>query len=129
MWLEWSNDLSVGVASIDNQHKKLIKRVDQFLEAMKGGNGRQEILNTLNFLEEYVVVHFNDEEKYMKSINYAGLPEQHYQHEMFKIDVKSLKKEFEDNGAGLALLMTTQKKICDWLKNHILVFDKKIGKS
>lgn len=57
MILNWDNSFSVGEKNIDNQHKELFYRLNKLLEAMKQGKGKSEVINTLDFLEEYVIRH------------------------------------------------------------------------
>ena len=128
MYLEWDNSLSVGVESIDDQHKELVNRTNQLFEAMKSGKGKGEVMNTLSFLEEYVVTHFNDEEEYMKKIKHEGLAIQREQHEAFKKEIIEIKKKCEETGISLPIVIDTQKKVSSWIRNHILVYDKQIGK-
>lgn len=66
MILNWDNSLSVGNDNIDNQHKELFYRLNKLLEAMKEGKGKSEVINTLDFLEVYVIKHFNYEEEIQK---------------------------------------------------------------
>lgn len=125
--VQWSDDLSSGFKEIDDQHKELINRVNKLLDACNSGKGRQEIADTLNFLADYVVEHFNSEEKYMKQYNYPGLSEQIEQHKYFVNYVGELRNEFDKNGPSIALTMKLSKNLVDWLVNHIMKVDKKAG--
>ena len=58
--MEWTQDLSVGVREIDDQHKELISRMNSFFDVMKSNNREQEIMKMLDFLADYVVTHFRD---------------------------------------------------------------------
>lgn len=128
MFLEWTKELEVGVDVIDNQHKELFDRVNKFFDAIKNIKGKDEVLDTLNFLEEYVVVHFNAEEDYMKKIKYSGYDMQHDEHEKFKKELKELKTRFETSGAGLSVVLRTHLELSSWLRKHIVILDKQIGK-
>ncbi|MEO1784567.1 bacteriohemerythrin [Thermodesulfobium sp. 4217-1] len=125
--VQWSEDLSSGFKEIDDQHKELINRVNKLLDACNSGKGRQEIGDTLNFLADYVVEHFNSEEKYMKQYNYPGLNEQIEQHKYFVGYVGELKNEFDKNGPSISLTMKLSKNLVEWLVNHIMKIDKKAG--
>ncbi len=125
--VQWSEDLSSGFKEIDDQHKELINRVNKLLDACNSGKGRQEIGDTLNFLSDYVVEHFNSEEKYMKQYNYPGLNEQIEQHKYFVGYVGELKNEFDKNGPSISLTMKLSKNLVEWLVNHIMKIDKKAG--
>ncbi|MHB9035807.1 MAG: hemerythrin domain-containing protein, partial [Armatimonadota bacterium] len=58
MAVQWTPDLAVGVREIDDQHRELFKRVNDLLEAMSKGKGRDEIAKVVAFLGNYVVTHF-----------------------------------------------------------------------
>ena len=64
--MEWTQDLSVGVNKIDEQHKELFSRINNLLTAIKQHRCKDEIDNTIAFLEDYARTHFSYEEKQMK---------------------------------------------------------------
>ena len=70
MRVQWSDDLTTGIDKIDNQHKNLIIKVNELLQAINAGKGKRQIGSMLEFLGEYVVEHFSTEEEYMKEYNY-----------------------------------------------------------
>lgn len=127
MDLNWDNSLSTGITSIDNQHKELFKFLDKFLTAMKEGKGKDEINNTLNFLEEYVIKHFNDEEEIQQKSNYPKYNLQHQQHEEFKEEIKKIRATFNKTGESVLIGLNIQAKITNWVKNHIMTLDKDLG--
>lgn len=83
MAIEWTQNLAVGVTEIDNQHKELFKRVNQYLEAMMERRGKEEIGKVIKFLENYVVTHFGTEERYMELHNYPDQRLHKEQHAAF----------------------------------------------
>jgi len=64
----WSDDLSVKVTLIDDQHKKLIALINSLHDAMRAGEGKQVLEKTLKELADYTVYHFQTEEKYMQAV-------------------------------------------------------------
>ncbi len=40
--LEWNDKLVIGISRIDNQHKELIRIVNELHEAMKSGKGNED---------------------------------------------------------------------------------------
>lgn len=62
--IRWSDNLSVGVELIDEQHKMLIQRLNDMTSAIEESKGPNEIARTLNFLIEYTDFHFSAEEKH-----------------------------------------------------------------
>lgn len=127
MYLNWDWTLDIGIESIDNQHKELINRLDQLLTSVEEGKGHNEVIETLDFLEEYVVKHFNEEEEIQKKINYPLFDIQHIQHEEFKNELKEFRRIYEAEGTTVALALNIQEKLLDWFKNHIINLDKDLG--
>jgi len=127
MRLNWDDSLSTGIINIDNQHKELLSRLSEFLVAMEDGKGKNEIKDTLDFLEEYVIKHFNDEEEIQKKNNYPKYNLQHQQHEAFKEELKKLRDTFDKAGESVLLALNIQGKIINWVKNHIMTLDKELG--
>jgi hemerythrin len=124
---EWTPDLSVGVDSIDGQHKELFKRINSLLEAMKAGKGKQIIAETLSFLKQYAAVHFADEEKLMQKIKFPEINMHKMAHQAFVKDFTALADKLGKEGASAAIIVETQQKLMDWLINHIGKMDKKYG--
>lgn len=131
MELQWSRDLSVGVDEVDNQHKELFKRINSLRAAMGQGKGREEIGKTVKFLEEYVVEHFSTEEKYMDRYGYPAYAAHRSAHAAFIKDFGDLKKRLEtleSQGAITSFLtIEMQRRLYDWLINHIGNVDKAMG--
>ncbi len=127
MAIEWTNDLSVGVSSIDAQHQQLFKMADELFEAGKNGKSKEKIGDLLGFLDRYTKQHFKDEEAYMKSINYPGLAEQEKAHQAFVNELTKLKGEFDKSGGNIAVIIGANQMVVDWLTKHISGMDKKIG--
>ena len=127
MAFQWDGSLSVGVDSIDAQHKGIFTRVDNLLNSMSKGKGRDEIGKVVVFLADYVVKHFKEEEDLMLKHDYNGYTKQKEEHAQFIKDFANIKKEFNTNGVSTLLVVQVQNKVCNWLMNHIGNEDKKIG--
>ncbi|WP_160690387.1 hemerythrin family protein [Clostridium sp. C2-6-12] len=127
MSLKWDDSLLTGIEDIDSQHKELFKYLDKFLSAMRDGKGKEEIGNALNFLEEYVIKHFNYEEEIQKKYGYPRSKDQISQHEYFKNELKQLRLAFDRTGESIILALNVQNKITDWVKNHISKLDKDLA--
>ncbi len=125
--IQWNSSLTTGVAEIDNQHQGLIKGINNLLDAMREGNGKETIEKVISFLDEYVVIHFGTEEKYMAQYNYPEFSSHKEQHQSFIICFNNLKKELESVGPTSALVIQTQRKLSEWWENHILLIDKELG--
>lgn len=127
MPVQWTDDLSVGVLEIDNQHKELFSRVNGLLDAMGDGQGKQELENVIGFLAEYVVKHFAAEEEYMLRLNYPNYEAHRGQHEAFVDDFAALKQQLETSGASTSLVIEANRRVVSWLTGHIRKTDKQLG--
>lgn len=127
MAIVWTQDLSVGVNSIDGQHQQLFKMADELFEAGKNGKSKEKIGDLLNFLDAYTKQHFRDEESYMASIKYPGLAEQQSAHQVFINELAKLKGEYDKSGGNIAVIIGANQMVVDWLTKHISGMDKKIG--
>jgi hemerythrin len=121
--IEWNSSLSVGIELIDNQHKKLVALINDLNEAMKLGKGSTIIKNIIDELISYTISHFATEEKYFKQFNYADTQVHVAEHEAFVRKVSDFVDDL--NEARLSLSISVMNFLRDWLKNHIMVVDKK----
>ena len=127
MNLTWNDSLSIGVDGIDTQHKELINRIEKFFVSIEDTKCSEEIIETLDFLEEYVIKHFTEEEEIQIKTNYPLIDIQQIQHEHFINELKEFRRVFESHGASTVLALNIHKSLVDWLKNHIMNLDKDLG--
>ncbi len=126
--MKWNEKLSVGNEKIDRQHQKLFSTLEDHLNACKQHKGQEEIINTLSFLAKYVVIHFNDEEKHMAEIGYPELKSHKEIHEAFVKEVTDIINEVNTNGVKLTTIIEVNKKLNNWVVNHIMNMDMKYSK-
>ncbi len=120
--IEWTPALSVGVAELDGQHKKLIDIINRFNDAMKTGKGSAALSGALKEVADYTIYHFGYEEKKLVEIGYAGLLKQKTEHKLFVDKLKNLQKDLDAKKVMLSIeFMDFLKK---WLTLHIAVNDK-----
>lgn len=124
MALEWKPDLAVGVKEIDDQHKELFSKISALFDACNVGKGKEQIDNTVRYLQEYVVLHFNSEEKLQKQYNYPEYINHKAQHDQFIKDFLELKESIDKDGITGLLIIKLNKTLVDWLINHIRKTDK-----
>jgi len=98
MILEWHDNLSVGIEKIDDQHKSMFDKLNEFFSSCGEGKCQEEVVNVLNFLDSYVAEHFYDEEQLQKKYNYSDYEQHKTEHDNLIQGVKTLKagidKEF-----------------------------------
>ncbi len=125
--MPWTPNLSVGVETIDAQHKIWFEKAEALFSAGKNRQAADYIGELLNFLEDYTKQHFADEEAYMKRINYPAFPAQQQAHASFISKLAGIKQEYKSSGGNLSVILNANSLVIDWLTKHISTMDKKIG--
>lgn len=123
---EWTEEWSVGVDTIDAQHRDLFVAINSLLRE-EGTPGPRDLSKVLDFLEEYVNNHFGLEEIYMRRLSYPGFPSHKGEHVAFINDFYDLREEYDDNGATPELADKMGRYMGEWLVNHIGKVDKALG--
>lgn len=125
--ITWTDDLSVGVGLIDEQHKMLIRRLNDMSQAIEDVKGPTEIARTLEFLIEYTDFHFSTEAEHMKRSGYPGLARHLKKHEEFTSTLADLEEEFREDGATQILADSIDTFLVNWLIKHISNVDVEFG--
>ncbi len=125
--MPWTQNLSVGVAMIDDQHKMWFEKADKLYEAGRNHQAKEYIGELLKFLEDYTKKHFADEEKYMVSLNYPGLSAQKQAHADFIRQLAKLRSDYDASGGNILVILNTNQLVLNWLTQHISNMDKQIG--
>ncbi|MCL4486427.1 MAG: bacteriohemerythrin [Nitrospirae bacterium] len=125
--ITWSNMLSTGIDEQDAQHKKLIELINQLNDAMQAGHGTDVLGKVLSELVNYTVFHFGYEEKLMDQYGYADSPTHKAEHVKFVQTVGDFKKKFDSGNAVVSVEIMNFLR--DWLTNHIMKTDKKLGQT
>jgi hemerythrin len=121
--IKWSNKYSVGIASIDAQHKQLIDMINSLNSAMAKGEANMMISEILSELSEYTRYHFRYEEELFESFDYPQTASHKKKHAQLIDQVSSLKERFESDQTGSIGLEIIQ-FLKSWLTQHIMKSDK-----
>ena len=124
---EWDDSYLVGVDLIDDQHKELFKRINDLIKANKNNKGKEKIVETLEFLADYTEKHFSDEEELQQKYEYPHYDTHKDIHADFVQEIKDFKNDFESGNVNTAQMMKFNKRITQWLVNHVKGIDQKLG--
>lgn len=127
--VEWHEGLSVGIEEIDGQHRALFRAVNAFLDSVENADNNDEVDAVVSFLEDYVGTHFDTEESAMRKHDYPLYDEHLAQHRHFSETVAYLKEKYLEWGWGSTSSLKTmlQRKLVNWLIEHVSVSDRKLG--
>jgi len=109
-YIDWTATYSVGIDSIDQQHKKLVDIINELYDGMKQGKGQQVLNRTFTELASYTQTH------YMRSMS-------HKKEHTELLKQVTLYAEQYQNGK-IMMSMEVMDFLKNWLLNHILVVDK-----
>lgn len=125
--LQWTPALAVGVAEIDAQHRELFRRAERLITTLRAGD-RGEVLPLLAYLDEYVVHHFEAEERLMKEVGYPGREAHAAVHQAFRADFAALVRDFRRTGPTALVALTVHNWLSDWLRMHLCGVDLELGR-
>ena len=121
-YLAWKDEYSVGIDSIDQQHKRLVNLINQLHTAVTYSTGEQFEREALDELVDYTKTHFTYEEGLMEQNGYPDFEPHKAQHRKMIQKVDAVLAEYEkdqDTAMNEAL-----DYLSDWLINHINGTDK-----
>jgi len=121
-FLEWKDDYSVNVRTIDDQHKQLFRMVNELHAAMKEGRGKTIIADLIGRLEEYTNYHFLTEEGLMVKCGYRDIESHRKEHFFFRNRIAMFRSDLEDG--QFALTLDVKEFLSTWLKNHVKGTDR-----
>jgi hemerythrin len=122
--MEWKAEYDIGIDRIDKQHRQLAEKISR-LEAASKDAQNKEMGSALKFLVDYTHYHFSEEESHMQEVGFPAC-ERH----------KTLHRELSQKLLEILLKLKNEGTIqpqeligflTDWLVNHILDEDKKLG--
>src|SRR5512142_2380351 len=104
MGIVWGEYLVTGIVTVDEQHKELFRRINEFLNACDDGRGRDDLIGLLQFLDDYVVFHFRAEELLQEESDYADRTHHREYHRWFIEELTDLKRRFLLEGPTTELM-------------------------
>jgi len=125
-YVEWKDEYSVGIDSIDQQHKKLLNLINQLQTAVHHSTGEEFEREALDALVDYTRTHFSYEEGLMEDNGYPDFEPHKEQHKAMVKEVEKVLAEYQqDQDTAMANAVEYLK---NWLINHINGTDKQYSK-
>ena len=126
---ELKDEYLTGIEIIDAEHRVLFEIAEEIYQLCMNEfvpDKYDHIVNLIEKLKNYTIVHFQHEEEYMESINYKRIFTQKIQHDNFKRKLETMDLEIIDDNQE-ETIQDLLKFVTDWLVEHILETDKKIA--
>lgn len=119
----WSDDLSVGIQEIDEQHKVLVGLLNELHAAVVERKASTACRGILDRLAEYTRVHFAVEEALMRILGYPAHDAHRAEHELLTRQVVELQEKLDSGKASIGFELLHFLKV--WLTKHINESDKR----
>jgi PAS domain S-box-containing protein/hemerythrin-like metal-binding protein len=118
----WDDAYSVGVAAMDDQHKKLFGMINQLADCHAAHNCESSGVfhEVLSRMFDYTQLHLKDEEAYLQRIGYPKLASHEGEHATFVEKITSFSIAAE---AGVQDEAAVHRYLKMWLRSHILESD------
>jgi hemerythrin len=122
MSIQWDESMSVGVPVLDEDHKTLIRLINDYTDALENDEGLFVTDSIFSALGDYIHYHFTREEGIMEMAGYPDL-------ERHKKSHRSLEEHFLELRESYVLYpnAAAEEKVKifleDWLCSHILKID------
>jgi hemerythrin len=122
--MEWNSNLDIGVDAMNDEHKVLLKYMNQLFDLYhaKADYGRQKTV--LDQLKDATIKHFTQEEAYMEKIGFEGIASHKIIHkqllEKFTVHYQEFEQKQQFNEGFFTFLKM-------WLSAHIQGIDIKYG--
>ena len=115
--IRWSQNLSVGINSIDEQHKVLVDLINELYKQMHSGLGNDAVGATLGRLVDYTANHFKYEEKLFREHNYSEQSGHQELHNTLVGQIVQFQEEYARGEKDVSLELMEFLK--EWLLTHI----------
>ena len=95
--IEWQDEFSVGVASVDLEHRELIDLINDLHDLVGENASADEVVSMLGEIFAQISAHFALEEKFMRDTGYSAYREHKTDHELLLDQLRDIMDKVEDD--------------------------------
>ncbi len=121
-FITWSDDLALGIHSVDSQHKVLCDYINQLYKAMQDNANEKVLGDILDALTDYTATHFKEEEGIFSKTDYPKVDAHKEVHRKFVAKLRDFKEQLTSGSGVLSIKLLEFLK--DWLIKHIMGTDR-----
>ncbi len=122
--IEWTDTLSLGINSIDEDHKALIDLLNRCLQLETNTDNKEQMAAILTELIDYTQYHFQREKAIMKACGYPGVVSHCKVHQFLIKQVEDKQRQIQQNHLSRQELLSF---LTSWLVDHIQGMDQAIA--
>ena len=121
--MNWSDKLSVGIAAIDDEHKKLVAMLNELFDGIQAGRAGDSLGKVLDGLIAYTAAHFKHEEDLFAKTGYPDAAAHKKEHDDLTKQVLDVQAKYKAGVTG-TLSLEVMNFLKNWLVKHIQGSDK-----
>lgn len=125
--MSWNSRMSVGIATIDAQHQRLVGMLNDLSDSMRSEATDDVLGDVLHRLTDYTVEHFAYEESLMERFKYPKHAAHHRLHEELTAQLTSILTRYQA-GDRETLDFEVLNFLKRWLTTHIQGDDRYFGR-
>lgn len=125
--IAWKDCYRLGDEKVDGQHRMIFELLSGLISSCLDGSSEETLKAALDFLVNYTVQHFYDEESLQVQYNFPEYRNHKRLHEDFKASVIGIVDKFGEEGSSAELSGDLSKIVVRWLVTHVTREDKKVG--
>ena len=127
-FMEWDNQLTLGIPLIDRQHKRLLQLTNNLYLTYLQNNEttKPDLIESAREIVDYLRYHFTNEEKLMFLFDFPDYSEHKREHESSITEIMSHIQKFS-SGSYLVPYRFVR-FFREWIFSHIDMFDRKVAK-
>lgn len=123
--VSWSEEFSVNVKVIDDQHQEMLDIVNNLHTAVEGSEDKEVLEKLLIDLNEHTRTHFATEDALMKQYNYPGYEGHLHEHNVLLQHLGNLVASVTQGKSPT--FRSDYDVSSDWVLIHIFKSDKELG--
>ena len=122
--LQWKPEYSVGIDSMDDEHREMIDLINTTYEELESDPDADQIEKCLGDIFTTISMHFALEERMMLNSNYAEYAAHKEDHEELLDQIRDLMDDFDADTASGAVRL--EQSLSDWFTGHFSTFDARL---
>jgi len=126
MQITWTPRFQTGIPALDQQHRELFRRANEFCQQDAVLVSHGEVVTMLDFLLQYAQEHFLEEERWMALYACPAAAQNRVEHEEFVETFSEMRDILIQKEADEVVLQIIQQKMIDWLSSHVAEVDAQL---
>jgi len=122
--IEWRDEFSLGIPSVDHEHKELIELINATHERLRHGARHADVEDFLGEMFARISAHFALEERTMLAQAYPEYWAHKGDHERLLDQLRDIMDDFEASDALDVDVLST--RLDDWFTIHFKTFDARL---